>query len=228
MTLPTPVTQPTPQRVTILIVDDHMILRDGLRALLESEPNLTVVGEADTGAQGIALAESLKPDVIIMDISLPDMSGLDAVRVIRQTNSRSRILVLSMYSRREFVIQAIEAGCDGYVPKSSTHTSLIQAIEVVMGGERYLHPTAATALVGTRLGDRSEAELFAELSEREQEVLRFTALGYNSREVGEQLSLSPKTVETYRLRAMEKLGLEHRAELIQFALRAGILQGYEH
>jgi two-component system response regulator NreC len=228
MNLPTSVPTAVAPQITILIVDDHMILRDGLRALLESEHNLKVVGEADTGAQGIAMAEKLKPDVIIMDISLPDMSGLDAVRVIRQTNSRSRVLVLSMYSRREFVIQAIEAGCDGYVPKSATHTSLVEAIEVIMGGERYLHPTAATALVGTRTGERSEAELFAQLSEREQEVLRFTALGYNSREVGEQLMLSPKTVETYRLRAMEKLALEHRTELIQFALRAGILQGYEH
>ncbi len=212
-------------KTRILLVDDHKILRDGLRALLESEDNLAVVGEADTGAQGIALTDTLQPDVIIMDISLPDMSGLDAVRAIRQHNHSSRILVLSMYSRREFVVQAIAAGCDGYIPKSSTHTSLIQAIEVVMAGECYLHPTAATALVGARLGEGSEAERFSQLSDREQEVLRMSALGYNSREIGEQLILSPKTVDTYRQRAMEKLGLEHRAGLIRFALRAGILQG---
>lgn len=214
-------------QVRLLIVDDHKILRDGLRALLESEDDLVVVGEADTGAQAVALATSLRPDIIIMDISLPDMSGLDAIRIIRATDNTCRILVLSMYSRREFVLQALQAGCDGYVPKSSTHTSLVQAIAVVMAGERYLHPTAATALVGARSGSRSEAEQFGELSEREQTVLRLTAQGFNSREIGERLMLSSKTVETYRIRAMEKLGLEHRSDLIQFALRAGILQGFE-
>ena len=211
----------------LLLVDDHKILRDGLRVLLESEDDLAVVGEADTGAQAVALAASLHPDVIIMDISLPDMSGLDAIRIICQTDNRCRILVLSMYSRREFVAQALEAGCDGYVPKSATHTSLVQAIAVVMAGERYLHPTAATALVGARSGELSETERFNQLSEREQSVLRLTALGFNSREVGERLILSPKTVDTYRTRAMEKLGVEHRSDLIQFALRAGILQGFD-
>lgn len=215
------------QRVRILLVDDHKILRDGLRVLLESEDDLAIVGEADTGAQAIALAASLQPDVIIMDISLPDMSGLDAIRIIRQTDVSCRILVLSMYSRREFVAQALAAGCDGYVPKSATHTSLVQAIAVIMAGERYLHPTAATALVGARSGEQSETERFNELSEREQTVLRLTVLGFNSREVGERLILSPKTVDTYRTRAMEKLGVEHRSDLIQFALRAGILQGYD-
>lgn len=215
------------QGTRILLVDDHKILRDGLRVLLESEDDLAVVGEADTGAQAVVLAASLHPDVIIMDISLPDMSGLDAIRIIRQTDVSCRILVLSMYSRREFVAQALEAGCDGYVPKSATHTSLVQAIAVVMAGERYLHPTAATALVGARSGELSETERFNQLSEREQSVLRLTALGFNSREVGERLILSPKTVDTYRTRAMEKLGVEHRSDLIQFALRAGILQGFD-
>jgi DNA-binding NarL/FixJ family response regulator len=217
----------TQSHVRLLIVDDHKILRDGLRSLLESEENLRVVGEADTGAQAIAMAASLRPDVIIMDISLPDMSGLDAIRLIRQTDSQCRIVVLSMYSRREFVVQALEAGCDGYVPKSATHTSLVQAITVVMAGERYLHPTATTALVGARSGVQSESEKFSQLSDREQEVLRLTVLGFNSREVGEQLILSPKTVETYRVRAMEKLEIEHRSDLVQFALRAGILQGFD-
>jgi len=121
------------------------------------------------------------------------------------------------------VVPALEAGCDGYVPKSSTHTSLLQAIRVVLKGDRFLHPAAATALVESLTGEQSEAEKFLLLSDREQEVLRLSAMGFSSREIGDKLLISPKTVETYRQRAMEKLNLEHRPALIQFALKAGIL-----
>ena len=132
-----------------------------------------------------------------------------------------------MYSRREFVVPAIEAGCDGYVPKSSTHTSLLQAIRTVLGGERYLHPTAATALISAIKDEESETAQFAALSEREQDVLRLTAQGFTSREIGDKLIISSKTVETYRQRAMEKLNLEHRSALIKFAVRAGLLDDFK-
>ncbi len=217
-------TDPT---ITILLVDDHKVLRDGLRALLESEPDLKVVADVGSGAEGIAAARSTQPDIIIMDLGLPDMSGLDAIRAIRQENNTSRIIVLSMHSRREFVLPAIEAGCDGYIPKSSTHTSLLHAIRVVLTGERYLHPKAATALMETITNKQTEQELFGALSEREQEVLRLSAMGYTSREIGDQLIISPKTVDTYRQRAMEKLSLEHRSDLIKFAVRAGILDSFK-
>ncbi|MCG3209036.1 MAG: Oxygen regulatory protein NreC [Anaerolineae bacterium] len=214
------------QKIEILLVDDHKVLRDGLRALLESEDDLVVVAEADTGGQAIQLAQTVTPDIIVMDLGLPDISGLEAIRAIRKVNQLSRIVVLSMYTRREFVVPAIEAGCDGYVPKSSTHTSLLQAIRVVLRGERYLHPTAATALVESLTGQQSEAEQFALLSEREQDVLRLTAMGFSSREIGDKLAISSKTAETYRQRAMDKLNLEHRSDLIRFALRAGILYDF--
>ncbi len=213
--------------IHILLVDDHKVLRDGLRALLESEDDLVVIAEAGTGQDAIALTQEHQPDVIVMDLGLPDMSGLDAIRTIRKTNTKSRIVVLSMYSRREFVVPAIEAGCDGYVPKSSTHTSLLEAIRVVMRGERFLHPTAATALMESMTSKQSDAEKFALLSEREQAVIRLSALGFTSREIGEKLFISPKTVDTYRQRAMEKLKLEHRSDLIKFALRAGILENFK-
>jgi len=213
--------------ITILLVDDHKMLRDGLRALLDSEDDLRVIAEAGTGQQAIRLADTHRPDVVIMDLGLPDMNGVEAIRRIRQKNSSCRIVVLSMYTRREFVLPAVEAGCDGYIPKSSTHTSLLQAIRVVLQGERYLHPTAATALMETLQGDQSEAEQFGHLSNREQTVLRLTALGFTGREVGDKLLISPKTAETYRQRAMEKLGLEHRSDLIKFALRAGILDEFK-
>lgn len=212
--------------ITILLVDDHVVLRDGLRVLLDDEPGLRVVGEAGTGAEALRLAAELQPDIIIMDIGLPDMSGVDVIRDIRSQNETTRIIVLSMYTRREFVVPAVEAGCDGYIPKSSTHTDLLAAIPVVLRGERYLHPKAATALVRSFTGQLSAGEQFAALSEREQTVLQLTALGFTSREIGEKLIISPKTADTYRQRAMEKLGLAHRSDLIQFALRAGILDDY--
>lgn len=213
--------------VSILLVDDHKVLRDGLRALLESDVGIRVVGEAGTGAEAIEAARQLQPDVIVMDLGLPDMNGLEAIRTIREENSESRIVVLSMYSRREFVLPAIEAGCDGYVPKSSTHTSLLRAIRVVLTGERYLHPKAATALVEEFTETADEREQLATLSDREREVVQLAALGFSSREIGEKLFISPKTVDTYRQRAMEKLQLDHRSDLIRFALRAGILDDYK-
>lgn len=217
----------TDNPITILLVDDHKVLRDGLRALLESEPDMKVVADEGSGAAGIAAAHHWQPDVIVMDLGLPDMSGLEAIRAIRQENNTSRIIVLSMYSRREFVLPAIEAGCDGYIPKSSTHTSLLQAIRVVLTGERYLHPKAATALIETIANKQTEQEQFESLSEREQEVLQLAAMGYSSREIGDKLIISPKTADTYRQRAMEKLKLERRADLIKFAVRAGILDAYK-
>ncbi len=213
--------------VRILLVDDHKVLRDGLRSLLESEDDLVVIAEAGTGQEAIALTQEHQPDVIVMDLGLPDMSGLEVIRTIRESNKESRIVVLSMYSRREFVVPAIEAGCDGYVPKSTTHTSLLEAIRVVLRGERFLHPTVATVLMESISNKQSDAEKFAALSEREQDVLRLSVLGFTSREIGEQLFISPKTADTYRQRAMEKLELNHRSDLIKFALRAGILDDYK-
>jgi two-component system response regulator NreC len=213
--------------IRILLVDDHKVLRDGLRSLLESEADMRIIAEADSGQQAIQLTLEQNPDIVIMDLGLPDMNGLEAIRQIRCQNQSSGIIVLSMYSRKEFVRQAIEAGANGYVPKSSAHTSLLRAIRVVQSGERYLHPKAATALVESITSKESEAELYTNLSDREQEVLKLTALGFTSREIGEKLVISPKTAESYRQRAMEKLNLYHRSDLIRFALRAGILDDFK-
>ena len=216
----------TEKKITILLVDDHKVLREGLRALLESEEDMTVIGEADTGSQAIQLSIELKPEIVVLDIGLPDMNGIDALRAIREKNKKSKIIVLSMYSHREVVMQAIEAGCAGYVPKSTAHTSLLDAIHAVMRGERFLHPTAATALVSSITRELSPIEKFEQLSSREQEVLKQLALGFNSREIGEQLQVSSKTVETYRERIMEKLNMEHRSDLVRFALQVGLLDNY--
>lgn len=210
-------------QIKVLLVDDHPVLRDGLRALLEEETDLIVVGEAANGREAIELTASLRPDVVVMDIGLPDISGIKAVEIIRNQGYGGRIVILSMHTRREYVINAVEAGCDGYLPKSATHTSLIDSIRIVHNGERYLHPVAATALMAALNEENTAEEQFLSLTKREQEVIRFAAMGYTSRDVGEKLIISPKTVETYRHRAFEKLGLQDRVDLVRFALQAGLM-----
>jgi two-component system response regulator NreC len=210
-------------KIRILLADDHKVLRDGLRALLEGETDMEVVAEAGTVDETVQSASKYLPNVIVMDLGMPGGSGLDAIRQIRQKQLPLHIVVLSMHSGREMVMQVLQAGSDGYVPKSSAHTDLIQAIRIVHNGQRYLHPEAATALVDELLDKQEESKLVEILSEREREVLKLTAMGFTSREIGEQLALSPKTVDTYRERVMMKLNIEHRPEIVRFALRAGLL-----
>lgn len=213
-------------KIRVLLVDDHPVLRDGLRVLLEAEADMQVVGEAADGKEAIALAADLNPDVVVVDLGLPDISGFDVIQQIRAHHGKSgpAIVVLSMHTRREFVLKAIEAGSEGYVPKSSTHVSLLDAIRAVHSGERYIHPVAASVLYEAYIDeDTDEEQRFAQLTDREQQVVRLSVMGYNSREIGEKLIISPKTVDTYRQRALEKLGIEHRSDLIRFAVKIGIL-----
>lgn len=210
-------------KIKILLADDHKVLRDGLRALLEDSGDMIVVAEAGTVDEAVERAEKYLPDVIVMDLGMPGGSGLDAIRRIRQKELPVRIVVLSMHSGREMVMQVLQAGSDGYVPKSSAHTDLILAIRTVLNGQRFLHPEATTALVDELLDKQEESKLVGILSDRERDVLKLTAMGFTSREIAEQLALSPKTVDTYRERAMMKLNIEHRTDIIRFALRAGLL-----
>ena len=219
-------------KIRVLLVDDHHVLRDGLKVLLDTEEDIIVVGEASTGQSAVDLTFSLEPDVIIMDIGLPDFSGFEVIRRIRaqEKQTQSRVVVLSMHTRKEFVVKAMEAGADGYVPKSSTHVSLLDAVRIVHAGERYLHPRAASALVDAYMGDEDESDeqiRYQRLTPREQEVIQLAAMGYTSREIGEKLIISPKTVETHRFRAFEKLEIETRAELVRFALKVGLLDEWK-
>ncbi|MBE0672485.1 MAG: response regulator transcription factor [Anaerolineales bacterium] len=210
-------------KIRILLADDHKVLRDGLRALLDGEGDMEVIAEAGTVDDAVQSTAKFLPDVVVMDLGMPGGSGLDAIRQIRQKELHVRIVVLSMHSGREMVMQVLQAGSDGYVPKSSAHTDLIQAIRIVYKGQRFLHPDATTALVDELLDKQVESKLVNILSDRERDVLKLTAMGFTSREIGEQLALSPKTVDTYRERAMMKLNIEHRTDIIRFALRAGLL-----
>lgn len=211
-------------KIRVLLVDDHSVLRDGLKVLLQAEADIEVAGEAGSGQEAVDMTFRLNPDVVVMDLGLPDFSGIEATRLVREGGHPARVVVLSMHTSKEFVVKAIEAGVDGYVPKSSTHVSLLDAIRTVYAGERYLHPKAASALVDTyREAETGDELRYQQLTGREQEVVRLYALGYTSREIGEKLILSPSTVDTYRQRAFEKLGIDHRAELVRFALKIGIL-----
>lgn len=213
-------------RVRILLADDHALFRAGLRALLESEPRWEVVGEASNGEEAVELARDLRPDIIVMDLSMPRANGLEATRSIRALGLECRVLVLTVHAEEEYLVPVVEAGASGYLTKTSADTDLLEALRVVARGEVYLPPRATTLLLRRyrETQDDPQQQGFRDLSDREREVLVLTAEGFSSREIGERLYLSPKTVETYRSRIMAKLGLNHRSELVRFALRTGLLK----
>ena len=215
-----------PETVRILLVDDHALLRAGLRALLEAEPGFQVVGEAGTGEEGVRLASQTRPDVVVMDLSMPGMGGLEAVRQIAALNQGMRVLVLTMHGEEEHLLPVLEAGGSGYVTKKSADEELIEAIHTVARGDVFLYPSGAKLLLrGLKAkAEPGEEDPLDRLTEREREVLSFTVEGFSSSEIGKKLFISPKTVDTYRARIMEKLGLRHRSELVRFALRKGLLK----
>jgi two-component system response regulator NreC len=215
-----------PETVRILLVDDHAVLRAGLRALLDAEPGFQVVGEAGTGEEGVRLAGQTRADVVVMDLSMPGMGGLEAVRQIAALNQGTRVLVLTMHGEEEHLLPVLEAGGSGYVTKRSADEELIEAIHTVARGDVFLYPSGAKLLLrGLKAkGEPGEDDPIDRLTEREREVLSFTVEGFSSSEIGKKLFISPKTVDTYRSRIMEKLGLRHRSELVRFALRNGLLK----
>lgn len=223
----------TGEPIRILLVDDHPIFRAGLRALLESQPDVQVVGEAGNGAEAILRARELTPDIILLDISMPEVDGLETLRRMQAGNVPGRALVLTMHAEDEYLLQVLESGGYGYVLKQGVDTDLFNAIRTVAAGEVFLYPSATRLLLSRyreqkrALADNGEGNSSDGLSEREREVLSLTAQGYSSQEIGDQLALSAKTVETYRTRVMRKLNLRHRSDLVRYALRSGLLQSEE-
>ncbi len=217
----------TMEKVRVLLVGDHVLMRAGLRALLGETPDVEVVGEAATGEEALPLVAELRPTVVLMDLSMPGMGGLEATRRIVASHPAVRVLILTAHAEGEYLLPVLEAGGCGYVTKHSADTDLLLAIRTVAHGDVFLYPSAARLLVqGFRL-PHAEAEAHSDplqlLSERESEVLRLTAEGFTAAEIGEQLAISPKTVDTYRQRFMEKLGLHHRSDVVRFALQRGVL-----
>ena len=215
----------TDRSIRIVLADDHGVVRAGLRALLDSQSDMIVVGEAADGPQAVALARTEHPTVVITDLSMPG-GGMETIREIASLGNQTRVLVLTVHAEERYLLPVLEAGGSGYVRKSSAHTDLIDAVRTVAKGEVFLDPAATKTLLRGYLGrvrTGEEDDLGEVLSEREREVVKLTAEGHTALQAADLLSLSPKTVETYRHRAMQKLGLTNRAELVRYALRAGLI-----
>jgi two-component system response regulator NreC len=214
------------EKIRVVLADDHAVLRSGLRALLSLEPDMEVVGEAANGREAIELAQSLTPDVIVMDISMPEVDGLAAARGIHEMELPCHIVILTVHAEEDYLFQTLQMGASGYVLKSSADRELMDAIRAAHRGEVFLYPSAVKKVLGEYLkGARGESvkREYEALTSREKEVLKLTAEGFTNQEIAEKLVISPKTVDTYRQRIMEKLNLHHRSELVRYALKTGLL-----
>jgi two-component system response regulator NreC len=213
--------------IRILLVDDHAVVRVGLRMLLENEAGLDIAGEAGSAAEALAQVDRLQPDVILMDIGLPDISGIEATRQVKRLNPKIAIVALTIHEDEEYFFKMLEAGATGYVPKRAAPEELITAIRYAARGEVYLYPSMAKLLVKDYLGqgqtDKKERD-GEELTSREQEVFVMLAEGATNGEIAEALSISPKTVARHRENIMQKLNLHTRSELVKYAIRKGIIQ----
>lgn len=210
----------------VILADDHLIFRAGLRALLEAESDVEIVGEASNGDEAIKAVQAQKPDVVVMDLSMPGTNGLEATRRITALGLPTKVLVLTVHAEEEYLVPVVEAGASGYLTKTSADRDFLDALRIVNRGEVYLPPKATTLLLRKYREADPEAQDagLRTLSAREREVLALTAEGFSSREIGKKLYISPKTVDTYRARIMEKLKLNHRSELVRFALNVGLLK----
>lgn len=210
----------------VLLADDHAVLRSGLRLLLTSQKEFEVVGEASSGIETLSLVEKLQPDLILLDLSMPALGGLEALPALRKIVPSARVLILTMHDDPQYLRQALKNGANGYVLKKAADSELLSAIKAVLRGEIYVHPSMTRILLEDILPESHlniGNQAWDGLSEREQEVIKMVALGHTSAEIGGQLNLSVKTIETYRARGMEKLGLRTRAALVRFALQEGII-----
>jgi two-component system, NarL family, response regulator NreC len=212
--------------IRVLVADDHSVVRSGLKAVLAGARDMSVVGEASTGTQAVAMAERCDPDVVLMDLDMPDGDGVEATKAIVAKGSRPKVLVLTMHTEEEHLMPALHAGASGFLVKTAAERELVDAVRAVANGDIYVRQVAARVLAkGLTRKDpaQGDRERYESLSDREQSVLRLTAQGYSAPEIGAQLAISPKTVDTYKQRLQEKLGFSHRADYVRFAIRLGLL-----
>jgi DNA-binding NarL/FixJ family response regulator len=210
----------------ILIAEDHTILREGLKALLLAGTDLEIVGEADDGRKAVHLAENLSPDLILMDLSMPRMDGLEAIREIKKRWSQIKVLALTVHKTEEYVLSALQAGVDGYLLKDATHQEMMTAVRSVLGGKRYLSPGISERVIEGYLNGKrgtNTCSSWDSLTSREREVLKLIGEGYKNKAIADQLHISPKTVEKHRANLMEKLDLHNAAELTAYAIERGLV-----
>jgi DNA-binding NarL/FixJ family response regulator len=210
--------------VRILLADDHKIMRDGLKALLEKQPGMRVVAEAESGIETLRLARECRPDVVIMDIAMPDMNGIEAARQLQAEGSNTKVVALSMHADRRFVSEVLKAGASGYVLKQSAFEDLVQAIRAVLTGRTFLSADILDTLVRDYVGQLKQSEFlaYAQLSDRERQVLQLLAEGNSTKEIAAKLCVSVKTVESHRQNLMHKLDIHNLAGLTKFAIREGL------
>ena len=213
--------------VRVMIVDDHDIVRAGIRVLLDDQPDMAVVGEASDGREAVEMAGSMKPDVVLMDISMPGMTGIEVTRAIKAAHSEIEIVGLTMHAEDRYFFQLLQAGASGYVVKGAAPRELLDAVRAASRGEAYIHPSLQRKLIGdyvSRSEGNDKGSMLADLTERELEVLRLIVDGLTSREIAESLVISPNTVERHRQNIMSKLGLHNRAELVRYAISKGLVE----
>jgi len=215
-------------RIRILLADDHAILRAGLKALLNAQADIEVVGEAATGEEAVRVAQEIQPDIVLMDVSMGEAGGVAATRQVLRVCPMTRVLMLTMHDDAAYVQQALDAGAAGYVLKRAADSELLAAIRAVQRGETFLYPAVAKVLVDDYLRMKKSGETVAAqapdpLTAREREVLTQIAQGYSNHEIAERLTVSVKTIETHKARIQEKLGLRTRAELVRYAMQKGLM-----
>jgi DNA-binding NarL/FixJ family response regulator len=210
---------------TIVLADDHHVVRQGLRVLLEGQPDFQLVGEAGDGLEAVQLTERLKPDVLIIDLMMPSLNGLEATRQLSQRSPHTRVVILSMHANEAYVLEALRNGAAGYVLKDSSAADLVHAVREVVAGRRYLSSPLSERAIAAYIQKASDvvSDPYEMLTNREREVLHLAAEGYTNAEIADQLSISPRTAETHRANLMHKLGLRTHTDLIRYALRRGIL-----
>lgn len=211
--------------IRILLVDDHAVVRSGLRMLLQAQPDMSIVGEAETGREAVQMVRRLQPDVVLMDVQMPDMNGIEATKKIKEMKGDTAVLALTMHEDDQYFFEMLRAGASGYIPKRAAPDELVSGIRTVSAGQVFLYPSLAARLVQSYLGasDSEDSPPLEALTPREQEVLTHIAEGLTNPEIAELLVISAKTVDRHRENIMRKLNLHNRVDLVKYALKHGLI-----